>query len=413
MNKFKQHGLGTLMVVSGIAVIIAAFSAVVAKSGFSEVKRTQAIVISAREGGVAKAGLQCAAALIQNDNLNPNDENFIDSLDSCKETVGVSYQINDSEPWVLTSTFKNASFKLLMAASGGGGAATFKTTGDVTFEGAFSWVPARLEFEKTVHPFDYYKCSSIIAGGDVTIGGGFQSGLQRAASSLDKCISGYTTTVVTEMTNNFGADIQHGVDINKLNFFQETFNKDASKWQKVRESFDEKFSSLGDKCGQTLNDLMTSGEYKDKSEIRIWIDGDCQLDGLKKEGHPPNLNALIVIKDGALGSHGAIGGVNASFYLFDHRENSDDKGFNYGSSWLDKNGNCKEGPLEQVCTAKIDTISNEDWKRMPFLFVGSFDTNGFFIVDVEGSYSHIFAGFAPKYMMHLQGTTQMAACRRL
>ncbi|RXJ73854.1 hypothetical protein CS022_07680 [Veronia nyctiphanis] len=54
MNKSKQNGLGTLMVVSGIAVIIGAFALVVAQSGFAEVKRTQSIIIASEEGGRAK-----------------------------------------------------------------------------------------------------------------------------------------------------------------------------------------------------------------------------------------------------------------------------------------------------------------------------------------------------------------------
>lgn len=393
MNKSKQNGLGTLMVVSGIAVIIGAFALVVAQSGFAEVKRTQSIIIASEEGGRAKAGLDCAAAMIQKKGLNPADANFIDELKDCKNAVGVTLDVTPEKPWVVTSKYGNASFKLVMATAGGSGAATFKTAGDVTFEGANDWVPAKLEFVETTYPYDFYKCASIIAGGDVTIGGGFQSGLIRAGATTDRCVSGYTTTVTSVKTNDFGKDIQYKVGAENLDFFSETFNKGKNQWQKVKEDFHVKLDSPGSNCGATLNSLMSSGnsDHKDKTTLKVWIEGNCLLDGFSKDGHNKDLKTLIVVKDGVLASNDAIDSPNASFYLFNNGENVD-----YSSSWFDADGNCK-ALFSEVCKNKPSNINDDHWKRMPFLFVGSFVTNGFFIVDVKDSYSHIRGSFKPKY----------------
>ncbi|RXJ73855.1 hypothetical protein CS022_07685 [Veronia nyctiphanis] len=97
---------------------------------------------------------------------------FIDDLSECENAVGVTIDVTTEEPWVVTSKYGNASFKLVMVTSGGSKAAVFKTSDDLIIEGGNEWQPALTKKVDTRDGIDYFECIAIIAGGDVTISAG-------------------------------------------------------------------------------------------------------------------------------------------------------------------------------------------------------------------------------------------------
>ncbi|RXJ73856.1 hypothetical protein CS022_07690 [Veronia nyctiphanis] len=211
---------------------------------------------------------------------------------------------------------------------------------------------------------------------------------------VKKCQEGFSTYVENEKrTNKFEQDIQFGVDQNELDFFNEIFGVEKSKWATVRKEFDHilEGEKAGANCGAEIEKLLTSSTSE---QIKIWVDGDCLLDGV---GTSHADKALIVIKDGVLGSRMAIDGFNASIFMFNY-DKSD-----FTASWLEKwnDSYICANTFSALCAEYIhqDRLGTDvtNWKRLPFLIHTSFILNGFFIVDVTPSTSRVFAGFKPSY----------------
>ncbi|WP_028024602.1 hypothetical protein [Enterovibrio calviensis] len=425
----NQNGMATLAAVSGILVIIALFSVSVASSGVGDIKKAQNLVEDARQRANAKAGLDCAIAVFEQKDLNPNDASYSDtSFDECASATASTITIAGTEsPWSLISSSGYAKYTALISG-GGGTASAFKTSGSIKLEGGNRWIPAKGELVGKDGNTEIYECLAIIAGGDVTIDTGdsaakFES--QLLATNNEQCKEGFSTTVAsnTIKTNEFENDIlDHQPD---MNLFKEKFQEDKSNWEKVKSDFDHSFNTSGtttidngngtqtvksnvELCGKTITEerdaIVAQGSHVEGQLVTIWVDGDCNMAEMVSDISNP---VFIVVKDGVIAYHGALANFNGSIFQFNYERE------NFLDSWLevsettDEQGEvvttvaCTSGPLAFFCDLFDEPSSLglelDNWKYLPFLFNGSFETRGSYIVDVEKGTSKVFGAFTPGY----------------
>ncbi|WP_407331241.1 hypothetical protein [Enterovibrio sp. 27052020O] len=433
MTMNKDKGMATLAVVSGVLVMVALFAVSVASSGYGEIKKAQNLLIDAEQRAKAKAGLDCAIAVFEQ--LEPNqaalnDGSFESKLrNECAGSTGSQLSISGvGSPWSLSSFSGFAEYGFVID-SGGGTASAFKTSGSLILEGGNSWVPAKGAHVGKGGGLDIYECLAIVAGGDVIIDTGnstatFES--QLLETNLEKCKEGFSTTVGTNTRkkNDFEADILHSQP--NMDLFKDKFQEKKSEWAKIKAKFDVSFSTkttqivdgsvltvdIADQCGVLINEKRDAVEKSDGKLVTIWVDGDCNLSGIVSDSNKP---VSIVVKDGVLAYNGALANFNGSIFQFNYeRDNFLDSWLEFqvvmdseGNPQLDGGGNpvttvsCTSGKMATVCAefknADALGLDPESWRYLPFLFRGSFETKGSYIVDVANSTSKVFGAFKPGY----------------
>lgn len=437
MQMNNNKGMATLATVSGVLLMVGLFAVSVANSGFGEIKKTQNLMIDAEQRARAKAGLDCAIATISQYEptaVQLNDGSFLSTItDKCAGKTSSQFAlVGTDSPWSLTSSSGFANYGA-MIASGGGTASAFKTAGSLVIEGGNSWIPAKGKHVGKEGQTEIYECMAIIAGGDVTIDTGkstakFES--QLLATNLEKCKEGYSTTVAAnkKVTNNFEADILYQQP--NLTLFKDKFQTEKSDWASVKAKFDGSITTKttetdgdstvivdnADKCGTLINEKrkeviddkkLPSGEL-----VTLWVDGDCDLTGVVSDSSNP---VSIVVKDGVIAYNGSLANFNGSIFQFNYERE------NFLDSWLDveivkdEEGNpvlgsdgkpetkvsCTNGPMKLMCDLFNEPenlgMNPDNWKYLPFLFFGSFETRGSYIVDVENGTSKVFGAFKPGY----------------
>ncbi|KKD62538.1 hypothetical protein RN22_00015 [Grimontia sp. AD028] len=428
----SQKGMATLAVVSGILLIVALFAVSVVNSGLADIKKTQNQILDAKQRASAKAGLDCAIAVFEQNGptaISLSDGSFGTTIsDSCREKTGSQIVLSGTEsPWLLTSSSGYATYSA-MVSGGGGTASAFKTSGSLVIEGGNSWVPAKGAHVGKEGQTNIYECLAIVAGGDVTIDTGdsnatFQSEL--LATNLEQCKEDFSTTVAskTRKMNDFESDILYQQP--NMNLFKEKFQEPKSNWEKVRDDFDAVFSTSGtttidngngtetvksnvELCGKTITDkrnrIVAGAGHSPGKLVTVWVDGDCNMAGVASDSVNP---VFIVVKDGVIAYSGALANFNGSIFQFNHERND------FQNSWLDvsestddegnkvTNVSCTSGPMATFCDLfnEPDALGMEvdNWKYLPFLFHGSFETKGSYIVDVEKGTSKVFGAFKPGY----------------
>ncbi|WP_325891825.1 hypothetical protein [Grimontia sp. NTOU-MAR1] len=400
-----QKGMATLAVVSGVLLVVALFTISVANSGLADIKKTQNLVLDAKQRASAKSGLDCAIAVFEQNELNPKDTDFTDSVfNECEGHTGSVITVTGSEsPWILSSSSGYASTKIVIQA-GGAAAAAFKTSGSLVVEGGNAWIPAKGDKVATTDGVDIYECTAIIAGGDVTIDVGKTTAefLSELTNANEQCHANFSTYIPSQtdpVTNNFELDIltnQENIDV-----FQDFFGVPKEKWETVRSGFDvtvttgtsisnkEKVSS----CGTTIKDKIKNGSTK------IWIDGDCKLDGIYDPANDSK-KATVVIRNGVVGAFDTIK-FNGTLVHFTHGYSESSVAESWGASFDETNKHfvCEEGAMHLLCRQLIDDFKNdaEKWGKLPFYFHGSYESLGSYLLDVANSKALIKGSFKPDY----------------
>ncbi|KXF82571.1 hypothetical protein [Enterovibrio coralii] len=408
MNKHK--GMATLTVVTGILLTVGLFSIAVVGSGFSDIKKTQNYVTDASQRASAQAGLDCAAAIYEQKELNPKAAGFSAAEFSECEIAGVTITIQSvGDYWELASSSRYAISKAIIREHEGS-VSSFKTSGGLVIDGGNAWTPAKGDLIETKDGVDYYECTAIVAGGDVTIDVGnsnaeFTSELTSAATETqEKCATNYSTHVPAKsdpITNAFENDILHNQP--NIDVFEDTFKKPKDKWQEVKDGFEIKLttgsaisnSEVVKNCGTTIK------EYIDKGKTKIWVEGDCLLSGMSgagSEASPP----MVVIKNGIAGSNGGFT-FNGTIFQF----TVDYPAQSIADSWgayknTDGTGHilCKDGAMSLLCAQLLNEFKDDMslWGATPFFFNGSYESKGAYLVDVPDSKSIVRGAFKPGYL---------------
>ncbi|MFL7023083.1 hypothetical protein BCS58_01970 [Enterovibrio norvegicus] len=428
----SQKGMATLVVVSGILLVVALFAISVANSGLADVKKTQNFILDVKQRANAKAGLDCAIAVFEQNEptaTSLNDGSFDTTIsDACGGKTNSKLVLSGSEsPWSITSSSGYAIYTAIISV-GGSGASAFKTSGNLTIEGGNSWIPAKGKFVGNDGTRDIYECLAIMAGGYVIIDTGnstakFESKL--LSTNLEQCKEGFSTTVAshTRKVNDFEADVLYQQP--NMNLFKDKFQEPKSNWEKVRGDFDASFNTSGyttinngdsaetvksnvELCGKTITNkrksIVEEEGHQPGELVTIWVDGDCNLAGVVSDNKNP---VSIVVKDGVIAFSGSLANFNGSVFQFNYERE------NFLDSWLevtettDEQGAavtavaCTSGPMALFCDLFNEPSSlgmdTENWKYLPFLFHGSFDTKGSYVVDMEKGTSKVFGAFTPGY----------------
>ncbi|USH03023.1 hypothetical protein K6Q96_03080 [Grimontia kaedaensis] len=401
-----QKGMATLAVVSGVLLVVAMFAISVANSGLADIKKTQNLVLDAKQRASAKAGLDCAIAVFEQSELNPKDVDFSESVfDECENSTGSSVAIIGSEsPWLLTARSGYVSSNVVIQ-SGGVSAAAFKTTGSLIVDGGNAWTPAKGSKVATADGIDIYECTAIIAGGDVTIDVGNSAAefTSELTGENEQCHSNFSSHIPANtepVTNSFESDIltnQENIDV-----FQDFFDVPKEKWEEVKSGYDvtlttgsavldETKTAVSD-CGASIKSLIAAGNKK------IWVEGDCMLSGLSGAGSKDN-PPTVVIKNGVVGANSAFV-FNGTIFQFtiDYAESA------IANSWgaykkTDGTGHilCNNGAMSALCAQVIAEYQDdtEKWGKLPFFFNGSYESFGSYLLDVDNSISLVRGAFKP------------------
>ncbi|CZF85971.1 hypothetical protein [Grimontia marina] len=400
-----QKGMATLAVVSGVLLVVALFAISVANSGLADIKKAQNQILDAKQRASAKAGLDCAIAVFEQNELNPNDADFSDSeFDECEGSSGGLITVIGSEsPWLLSSFVGYASSKIVIQA-GGATAAAFKTSGSLVVEGGNDWTPAKGNKIGTVGGVDTYECIAIIAGGDVTIDVGTAKFTSDLPGEKEKCgdlFSTYIPENSNPITNDFELDILHGQE--NIKVFEEFFDTPRVEWESVKKTFDKVLvtgSAQTDKdkvseCGADIKTLLESNSVNS-----VWVEGDCYLQGLSGGGDA-NKPALIVVKNGVVGAKTAFT-FNGTILQFSIGHSESNVALSWGAYKKTDGTNhimCNDGAMKSLCD-ELKHLYEDDaskWGKLPFYFHGSFESAGQYLLDVPDSVSRVRGSFKPKY----------------
>lgn len=402
----RQNGMATLAVVSGVLLIAALFAISVASSGFADIKKTQNLVLDAKQRAEAKAGLDCAIAVFKQKELNPNDAGFDANFNVCETTSG-SVIGADSLPahWVLTSTSGYASSSILIKHIGGKHAA-FKTTGDLVLEGGQDWTSVKGKYlgEK-------YECTAIIAGGSVSIDVG--SSAAEFKTITPECADDYSTNVAAntpKITNDFESDILVNQNAltpdDPMDIFEELFGVPREQYQSVIDKHNPKQIHIanGDmaSCGATIKNRVDEGDNESGVADFIWVKGDCLLDGITHVGTDEK-PVTIVIQNGVVAVNGGVADFKGTIFQYADSSATGDMRM---SSWgveEDNDGNLSctaNAPVASLCSELINSedMTKEKWESLAFFFRGAFTSSGSYMVDVPGGTSIMrgsFNGGAP------------------
>ena len=399
----KEGGLASLSVVAGIVMMSMLFSFSVMQFGMAETKKKQNLIVKGIEKANAKASLDCAVAVFEKKELDPETLN-VSEFNECKipeETQFSLAPIKSAETtthWTLTASYGSSKANVLIA-SGKIDFAVFKTAGSLEILGGYKWEAATGDI-LTVDGVDYVECRVIVAGGTVTID------VQKsdanfttyAPNSKYACAPTYSTVIQkgTQPTSDgFDLDIlsnQGGMDI-----FQDYFGVPKKDWEKIRDKFDIVIttgSAIEEKtavsnCGTTITSAIGEGN------TLIWVDGDCLLDGL---GHSNvgNASPLIVIKNGIIGLNATLEGFKGSFFQFVFDYPSE----NFSRSWGPQpGGTCKEGAMQNICLQLVNVWKDtpENWEQLPIYFYGSLLMEGSYLIDLPDSKVYINGAFVAAY----------------
>ncbi len=439
-------GFTTLVIVLGILAVIVLFTLSVAASGYANIKHTQNLVIEIKDKTIAKAGLDCGIAIFNQKQLDPNDIATVNAeLTECESIGGVesvTLELNLSG-WLLTSKSGFAKYSVLIAEKVNSTGA-FKTSGNLHLKGGNAWVPAKGKLVDTYvndnqNTINVYECTAIISGGDVIIDTNngtdndpFSSNLLE--TNLEECTEGYSTkisagkkmkndTLMNDTTKpddeRFQKDIlfQQG----QMDLFKDFFGKDKKNKNDIDE-IKKEFSYMNTSgettlenkvvvsnvslCGKQISEQREQIKQNgDKTIAKIWIEGDCDLSNITNDIDFP---MFLVFEDGAVIYNGSSGVLNASLFQFTHDRET------FLDSWLEEVNDaegkpivpaqytCKQGAFNSMCLEYVHAdrfglTDIEQWKNLPFLFHGSFESKGNYVVDIASSTAFVMGSFKPGY----------------
>ncbi|MDD1784322.1 hypothetical protein LRP49_24395 [Enterovibrio sp. ZSDZ35] len=402
----RQTGLATLAVVSGILLVVALFSVAVVGSGFASMKKAQNYVADAKQRAKAQAGLDCAAALYEQKGVDPTAAGYSNAVFNDCEIAGVTISLESvGTNWQLMSASGYAASKAIIRPLGGT-ASAFKTSGGIVVDGGNAWIPAKGQLVETKDSVDYYQCTAIVAGGDITIDVGKSDAefTSELAGNKEKCATGYSTHIPTHsdpITNAFEGDILHNQP--NIDVFQDQFDVPKEQWETVKEGFEVKLttgsaisaSEAVTNCGANIKTHIDAGKKK------IWVEGDCMLTGMSGAGSkesPP----LVVIKNGVVGAHGVFT-FNGSILQFTVDYPAQNIADSWGAYKKDDGTNhilCKDGAMSLLCAQLLTEFGDDvsKWGALPFFFNGSYESFGSYMVDVPDSSSIVRGAFKPGYI---------------
>ncbi len=446
LMKKNNAGFTTFVVIVGVLGVIVLFTLSVAASGYSNIKKTQNLVIEIKDKTIAKAGLDCGIAVFNQKELDINDIPAINNeLNECEAIDGIDSVMLDvnASGWLMASKSGFAQYGALIVEKVNNTGA-FKTAGNLHLKGGNSWVPAKGKLVNTYendnqNTISVYECTAIISGGDVIIDTNngtdndpFSSNLLK--TNFEECASGYSTVVSTgkEMKNDIlvnnsikADDERFEKDIlyqqGQMDLFKDFFGKDKKNKNDIEElktdfiyMSTEGTTTLenGDLvsnvslCGKKISKARALiKKNTDKTIAKIWIEGDCDLSQVTNDIDFP---MFLVFEDGAVIYNGSSGVLNVSLFQFTHDREM------FLDSWLgvvtDSEGNalepaqykCKQGAFYSTCLEyahpdRLGLMDLERWKNLPFLFHGSFESKGNYVVDIASSTSYVMGSFKPGY----------------
>ncbi|OEE69014.1 hypothetical protein A1OO_01125 [Enterovibrio norvegicus FF-33] len=400
MNKDK--GMATLAVVSGVLVMVALFAVSVASSGYGEIKKAQNLLIDAEQRAKAKAGLDCAIAVFEQLNLNPEAANFEDNFNLCEGLTRSSISLSTKpNHWVLSSSADYAESSIVIKLTGSE-AAAFKTTGSLTLEGGHDWKSVKGNSHG-----DKLTCTAIIAGGSVTIDVGSSDGAS-FNTVTPECADDYSTNITSHspaVTDKFEHDILVGKNTDgssQMDLFKELFGVPREQYQTVITKYKPKqinTDSIGmTMCGATIKGEVDKGDNSSSVSDLIWVTGDCLLDGITHVG-TDNKPVTIVIQNGIAAVNGGVDGFKGTIFQYTDSSMTGDMRL---SSWgvdEDKNGHLScaaDSPTNVLCSELIrsEGMTKDSWKSLSLFFRGAFTSTGSYMVDVPGGTSIIRGSFS-------------------
>lgn len=402
----KQKGIVTLTVVSAIILISSFFSFAVMQMEINEVKKTQNLIVKANHKTHVKAAIDCAVAVFEQKNLDPTTLN-ISVFDECKiDPQKTSFTLTPfiketrTSYWTLAAKhgFANAS---VIIAYGMSHFSAFQTAGSLEIIGGNNWesAPGKDIF---IDGTDYVECSTITAGGTVTIDVQHSKADFRvhAPQGSKPCAPSHSTYIPkgsSAVTDGFALDIVTNKP--NIDIFKDLFGMPKSEWKKVQDKFEiiiktgsataSHQAEAVKNCGISIKKAIEAG-----NEL-IWVDGDCLLNGLSGTG-TQSQSPFIVIKNGIIGINDSIGSFKGTLFQF----TVDYPNENLANSWGPNiTGSCKEGAMNLLCLQLITSwpTDSDKWATLPFFIYGSFITEGGYFIDIPNTISRINGTFELGY----------------
>ncbi|WP_025672800.1 hypothetical protein [Salinivibrio socompensis] len=410
--KKAQAGIATLVVVASIALIALLIVFGVSQRAINDIQQAQARIKTQEYLSRAWAGLDCAVAKIHQEglDLSSGDANKgLNQLSECQGVAGSQLRLarwpNNHSLWRLSSHSHQQQVGVTLQGAGGGRAAAFATSGSALFYGANEWRPAKGKKREDGR----YECQSIIAGGDVRISPrkpGENNPKDKSKDSKnnftvslgggDECAPEYKTEVldykVADSTDDTGALLKQDVKTNveEMDLFKDFFGVPRSQWQLAKKQFIEQGGVEVDthgevsKCFKTLVESVK--QAKGQPNVKVWVNGPCDLSRGGKAKLPSNPPILLVVQDGIMALRGAISPFNGVVYQFNPTLNANEFARQWGmESSQDRQMSCthSDATIRELCQHIIANVKDpQQASRVPFWFDGSFQANGAFIIDV-------------------------------
>ncbi|MGL5336880.1 MAG: hypothetical protein ACRC9R_12225 [Enterovibrio sp.] len=416
----KQRGVVVLWVVLTIAIIAAVFVFTTVHVMRDSVKKVQNQVQNERDRASLQSSLLCAAATFEVLQIAPDPKNINTDSDfaKCKLSSKINFSLKqESADWLLSATdgVLNYGARLVSVGSIIG---SFSSAGDLRFDigsgtGGGKWQGVQGSPIKSSDGKDYFTCNII------NVRGQFYhlqpTNHYRFENANDKCEPNNYRSVVQRITaggGSFKQDVkQKSTD---LQLFQFLFGTEQTNWKEVQATFDTvlvtgmgvPYKAKIEDCGKNIKAAIDAGKR------RIWVQGDCSLDGLAVTAASLDINkkSLIVIQDGVFTaslsdqlrtaplSDTIVNGTipvkvfNVSLYQFVTKTPIDFKK-NWG--WTSATSACgpdSSGPIPHpffTTCSLIHSLPYYGLATLPFYFPYSFHFTGSLMIDIPGSASVI------------------------
>lgn len=416
VHRNLQQGISTLLITAVLALLMALYVFGVLAVETFNAKKTQNAVVTKELKTRADAELQCAKEIV----LSSGDLAAAHDFSSCSKAKIELEQI-DVNNYELRSIVADlvsegqAVSKVILSNYGlSGPTAAISSTGNLVFN-----------VSQTIDPYEGdkvgtgYNCSAIRTGGTFTLQDNAdlvvrhpldQNGQPKKGEdgNVIKCNSSHLTQSPKSRAD-YKLDIAENVK--DMDLFEENFGIPREEWAKAKEKFQEfltptmvtqdivvghgtdgtpitksvTFPKVVD-CGKKIqaiidaNKALKPGEEKKKIEY-IWVEGSCDLSGMKYEQTAPDTAGVtVVVKDGFI--HTSVPtSFHGNLYMLDVAMTNEQ----LKAAWAN---------------SKLDVYMagrNVDLANVPFYFHGTFQTQGAFNLDSPNRDSHVFGAFQPGY----------------